>query len=67
MPNEKIYMHTPEKLKGLHKNGIHLIPTHIMMDLDLQADLFVSNFALSEVPAHVQEMVAKKRFFDAHT
>lgn len=67
LPNEPIHLHTPNNLKNLHEAGIHLIPTHIMMQLDLQADLFVSNFALSEVTAHVQQMVADKRFFDAHT
>ena len=67
LPFEKIHVHTPDNLRSLHENGIHLIPTHIMMDLDLRTDLFISNFALSEVTEHVQQMVAEKKFFNAQT
>jgi len=65
LPHEDIYVYTQNNKGDLQKNGIHLIPTHIMTQLELQADVFVSNFALSEVTADVQEIVIKKRFFDA--
>lgn len=67
LPNEKIHVHISEHLTTAYEPGIHLIPTHNMRNLNLQADLFVSNFALSEVTAHVQKTVAKKEFFNAHT
>lgn len=67
MPHEKIYMHTSDKITTLHDDGIHLIPIHNIMHLELHGDLFISNFALSEVTTYVQDMIAHKNFFNAHT
>jgi putative sugar O-methyltransferase len=66
LPYTKIYKHIDDT-SSLSDPGIHLIPTYLLQQLDIDADLFVSNFALSEAPAQAQTTVAQKNFFNAAT
>lgn len=45
--------------------SIHLIPAMLLDQFNIKADLFVSNFALSECPENVQKKVIAKKFFSA--
>jgi putative sugar O-methyltransferase len=65
LPHENIYLHVDSQGCDLEKKGIHLIPVHIIDELRLRSDVFVSNFALSEATNYVQRLVADKNFFDA--
>lgn len=43
---------------------VTLLPVHFLADTEVTGDLFVSHFALSETPTRLQELVARRRFFD---
>jgi hypothetical protein len=45
--------------------GIHLMPIFLLSQAHVKADVFVSNFALSEATTEVQQAVINKNFFDA--
>ena len=64
LPDTDIIIHqtVPESLQ---KKSIHLVPVFLLPEINLKADVFVSNFALSESTVPVQEMVINKNFFDA--
>ncbi len=47
------------------KGAIHLVPVYLMNDLDVDTDLFISTFALSEATDYTQEIVFNKSFFNA--
>jgi len=58
-----IVHHTPPEE---YKNGaIHLIPIYLLEDTQIDADVFISNFALSETSQEMQNLVFNKNFFKA--
>jgi putative sugar O-methyltransferase len=64
LANQKIVVHNnvPQQLQT---GAIHLIPIYIADKLSLNADCFVSTFALSESPIMVQKLMLSKNFFNA--
>ena len=66
MPETELVVHT-EAVHELKKGCIHLIPVYVIKDSIINADLFISNFAITESPYSVQDMVINKQFFDAST
>lgn len=64
LPNSEIIMHSsiPESFTS---KAIHLIPSCLIDNLSIRADLFISTFALSETAIPLQETVINKRFFDS--
>lgn len=66
-PQATIVVHSQEKEEEFQKGAIHLIPVHFLKDLNINADVFVSTFAISESPMCVQKIVCDKRFFGANT
>lgn len=60
----EVIVHT-EAPKSFKEGAIHLVPVFFLKDIDLNADLFISTFALSEAPLMVQSIVADKKFFNA--
>jgi Glycosyl transferases group 1 len=50
----------------LREKTVNLVPVQLVADADLNCDLFLSTFALSETPLKLQEFVAQeRRFFGA--
>lgn len=64
MPDTPVYWHAQIN-QTYQENAIHLIPVHLIDQLTLNADLFISTFALSESTELIQELVIKKNFFNA--
>jgi putative sugar O-methyltransferase len=64
LTNPEIIAHTkaPTSLK---MGAIHLIPVFLIKDLTIDADCFISTFALSESTEHLQKIIFEKKFFDA--
>lgn len=50
---------------SFERGCIHLIPVGLMRDTELNTDIFVSTFALTEAPQCVQDIVMRKNFFGA--
>ena len=65
-PQTTIILHSNVN-KEFQQGAIHLIPVHILKDLNINADVFVSTFAISESPTSVQQIVCDKKFFGART
>ena len=66
LPNVKIIFHS--NINGdFEKGAIHLMPVHFIANLNanLNADIFVSTFAISESPLNLQQIVYDKQFFGA--
>lgn len=49
----------------LHSGSINIIPVHMVEDLPVTCDVFVSTWALDESSLEVQKMVVAKRWFGA--
>lgn len=64
LPNTSIEMHQTAPTT-LTKQGIHLIPIFLLPKIHVNADVFVSNFALSEATTPVQQSVVNKNYFNA--
>lgn len=64
MPNTKIILHS-EIPAEFEENALHLIPVHLVEELNIKTDLFISTFAISESTQYIQEMAVNKNFFDA--
>lgn len=64
LPNVEIIVHEKDT-KFIQEGAIHLIPIFYLNQSTIKADVFISAFALSEVPSTVQKMVIEKKFFDA--
>ncbi len=61
-----IIIHT--KLPTDFKTGsIHLVPVFFIDNIEIDADVFVSTFGISEAPVFVQQKIAAKAFFNAQT
>jgi hypothetical protein len=43
----------------------HLVPVSLISEAELRCDLFISTFALSEVPTALQDILLQRRFFGA--
>jgi hypothetical protein len=56
--------HTKGPIK-LKTGRVNLVPVSSIESLDLEPDLFVSTFGLSESTNHVQDIVTQRRFFNA--
>lgn len=66
LPDTKIIMHAKAP-QYLEENAIHLIPVFLIEELNINTDIFVSTFALSEAPEYVQKLITQKKFFNAST
>ena len=64
MPHVDVVAHH-EALKPFDTAKIHLVPIWLLPQITGNPDLFISTFALSEAPAHVQDAVIEKKFFNA--
>lgn len=64
MPSVKIIAHK-SKIDSYEKGCIHLVPVSQLSSLDIQADVFISTFALSESPHVVQKLTVDQKFFNA--
>lgn len=64
LPHVEVIFHdrVPAELK---KGAIHLIPIFLVSQIALQADVFVSTFALSESSSDTQHLIIDKDFFNA--
>lgn len=66
LPSSKVIIHTdPIKENELEKDAIHLVPVYLMKECEIKADVFISNFGLTESPEYVQKMLIDKNFFNA--
>lgn len=64
LPHENVILH--QKLpETLTPKGIHLIPVFFSEQLNLDADLFISTFALSEATEVCQNIIIEKQFYEA--
>ncbi|MFC1841595.1 putative sugar O-methyltransferase [Candidatus Dependentiae bacterium] len=65
LPQEDIIVHynSPENYK---EKAIHLIPIYLLEDTKIDADAFISNFALSETSLEMQNIIFNKNFFNAN-
>ncbi|TET05776.1 putative sugar O-methyltransferase [Candidatus Dependentiae bacterium] len=64
LPETDIYLHTTAATHMIEQK-INLIPVYYLKELNIKPDAFISNFALSETPAYVQNLVIEKNFFNA--
>jgi hypothetical protein len=62
---KKIVVALPGEPFLLQEGALHLIPSYMLNDIEITADIFISNFALSETPLSMQHIIVEKRFFDA--
>ena len=65
LPNQEIVCCHDIAGINFQPGKIHLVPVWHAQDITLEPDLFISTFALSEAPAHVQQMITQKNFFNA--
>ena len=65
LPGTDIYIHHDASTKSLKKKGIHLIPIFLLPEINVNADVFVSNFALSESTAPIQQNIVDNNYFNA--
>jgi hypothetical protein len=64
LPNVKINMHaTPPK--SFEENCIHLVPVEYSERININSDLFISTFGLSEAHRDVQKVMVNKKFYNA--
>ncbi len=64
MPNVPVYFHS-EACATYQEKAIHLLPIHLIKQLTINTDLFISTFALSESTQTIQRLVIKNNFFNA--
>lgn len=64
LPHTTILAHTtlPDQFEP---NAFHLIPTYLLSEFNVNADVFVSTFAITETTLAAQNAVLEKKFFDA--
>ncbi len=64
LKNVRIFVHN--KIPNLFKEGaIHLLPVFFVEDLNVDTNLFISTFALSESTEFLQKVMLNKRFYNA--
>lgn len=66
IPEETIIVHQ-DVPKEFGRGAIHLVPTHYINELQMDADIFISTFAISESPNCVQQIIIDNKFFHAKT
>jgi len=64
LPGKEVIIHSKAP-ESFAKGTINLIPVYLLEDIDVKADVFISTFAISETTERLQNLVFKKRFFDA--
>lgn len=64
LPGLQVIVHS-DVPKTFETGAIHLIPVHLIEDIDLDVDLFISTLALSETTPYLQNLVGRKKFFGA--
>lgn len=63
-PEVPVVLHQ-DNVKNIQAGAINLISLHLLEELNLESpDLFISTFALSEVPEALQKKVIEKKFFN---
>lgn len=64
LPHATLFAHTtlPTQFEA---HAFHLIPTYLLPELHITADVFVSTFAITETTLAAQNAVLDKKFFDA--
>lgn len=64
LPDTEVIIHSriPREYK---EKAIHLIPVFLIENLTVNADVFISTFALSEAAEAVQNIISKKQFYNA--
>lgn len=62
LPETPVYFydHIPHTFE---EKAIHLIPIHLLSQISIESDLFISTFALSEATAFLQEKIVSADFF----
>jgi hypothetical protein len=49
----------------VRRDTVNLVPVELLTSSELECDLFISTFALSETPVFLQRLVAQRAFFGA--
>lgn len=66
LPQKNVLLHS--SIPDAFQDGsIHLIPLHLLDELSINTDIFISTFGLSECPLALQDCIIEKNFFNAST
>jgi len=64
LPNTQVIVHSTVPSYYAPK-AIHLMPCYLLENININADVFISTFALTEAPEVVQQIISDKKFFSA--
>lgn len=65
-PNLKIIIQEEPLQDYYEKNAIYLVPVNFLEQSNFNTDIFISTFAITESSDYIQNLVMKKKFFNAN-